>query len=252
MDPRIYSQLRQIEGTHWWFTGRRRIIAAALGRLGTRPRSVLDVGCGAGTNLELLATLYPASAFVGIDIEREPLTYCRSDRAAPVLQADVRHLPFAAAAFDLITALDTLEHVEDDVAVLEELFRACRPGGTLLLTVPAFPFLWGNVDDLGHHYRRYRRPDLVERVTRAGFSVRLLRFMNYLLFPPIAAVRVASRIGASRRAPGTDDVRSDFDVVKSGPLNTFLARLFSLEAHLLNLAPPFGVSLLCAAVRDRP
>jgi SAM-dependent methyltransferase len=252
MDPRIYSHLRQIEGTHWWFAGRRRIVAAVLGRLGVRPRSVLDVGCGAGTNLELLATLYPASSLVGIDIEREPLEYCRSDRAAPVLQGDVQHLPFAAAAFDLITALDTLEHVEDDVAVLQELFRTCRPGGTLLLTVPAFPFLWGNVDELGHHHRRYRRRELAERVTRAGFSVQLLRFMNYLLFPPIAAVRVASRMGARRRAAPTDDVRSDFDLVKSGPLNSLLARLFALEAYVIGVAPPFGVSLLCAAVRDRP
>jgi len=249
MDPRIYGQLRQIEATHWWFAGRRHIIAAVLGRLAIRPRSVLDVGCGAGTNLELLATLHPASARVGIDIEREPLVYCRIDRAAPVLQADVRHLPFAGSAFDLITALDTLEHVEDDAAVLRELFRTCRPGGTLLLTVPAFPFLWGNVDDLGHHYRRYRRHELAERVTRAGFSIRLLRFMNYLLFPPIAAVRCASRLIAPRK-PAHDGIRSDFDLVKSGPLNTILSRFFSLEARLLALAPPFGVSLLCAAVRE--
>jgi SAM-dependent methyltransferase len=250
MDPRIYGQLRQIEGTHWWFAGRRRIIAAVLRRLGVQPQSVLDVGCGAGTNLELLAELHPASALVGIDIEREPLAYCRMDRAAPVLQADVRHLPFASAAFDLITAFDTLEHVEDDAAVLQELRRVCRPGGTLLLTVPAFPFLWGNVDDLGHHYRRYRRNELAERVTRAGFSMQLLRFMNFLLFPPIAAVRVATRLTNARR-PAREDIRSDFDLVKSGPLNTILARLFSLEAHLLALAPPFGVSLVCAAVRER-
>jgi hypothetical protein len=106
------------------------------------------------------------------------------------------------------------------------------------------------VDDLGHHYRRYRRHELAERVTRAGFSMQLLRFMNYLLFPPIAAVRVANRLTGARQ-PAQDDVRSDFDLVKSGPLNTILARLFSFEAHLLTLAPPFGVSLVCAAVRER-
>jgi SAM-dependent methyltransferase len=248
MDPRIYARLHEIEATHWWFRGRRQILAAALRRLDARPRRVLDLGCGAGTNLDLLGAVYPGSAIVGVDLHLEPLQYCRSDRADPLAQADAARLPLATGSIDLVAALDTLEHMPDDGAVLAELHRVCRPGGILLLTVPAFPFLWGNVDEAGHHYRRYRREELVATVTRAGFTPRLVRFFNYLLFPPIAAVRLASRLLPARRASNTQ-VRTDFDLVASGPVNSLLARVFASEASLLGLDPPFGVSLLCAAVR---
>ena len=250
MDPRIYARLHQIEATHWWFRGRREILAAALRRVGAQPTRILDLGCGAGTNLDLLSTLYPGSTIVGIDIHLEPLRYCRGDRPEPLVQADAVRLPFSEGSFDLVTALDALEHMPDDGAVLAELHRVCRPDGMLLVTVPAFPFLWGNIDEAGHHHRRYRRGELLARVGRAGFSPHLVRFFNYLLFPGIAAVRLASRIVPARQT-SADRVRTDFDLVADGPLNTLLARVFSTEAALLALDPPFGVSLLCAAVRDR-
>lgn len=251
MDPRIYRQLHEIEESHWWFRGRRRIVAATFERFGIRGRAILDVGCGAGTNLDLLRTINPGSAIVGIDIEHEPLRLCSLGRSVPVSQADVAQLPFAASAFDVITALDTLEHVRDDARVLAELFRVCRPGGAVVLTVPAFPWLWGTVDELGHHYRRYRKPELLERVTGAGFSVRVIRFFNYLLFPPIALVRLLGRLIPDGDSADARSVHSDFDIVKRGPANTLLARIFSLEASLLGFRPPFGVSLLCVAVRER-
>ena len=252
MDPRFYKQLREIEKSHWWFAGRRRILLSTLDRLAIRADRILDVGCGAGTNLELLAERYPDSSRHGVDIELEPLRFCRSDRPVPVYQADVAHLPFQASTFDLVAALDTLEHFEDDQAALLELFRVCRPEGTLILTVPAFPFLWGNIDEIGHHYRRYTRGELLRKVASAGFSVRLTRFFNYLLFPPIAAVRLLARLAPKRPPEESETVRSDFDLVRGGPLNSLLARIFSLEGSLLSVRIPFGVSLLCVAVRDAP
>jgi SAM-dependent methyltransferase len=179
----------------------------------------------------------------------DPLRYCRSGRREAVCQGDVSRLPFRAETFDLISALDTIEHVADDAAALGELFRVCRPGGTVLLTVPAFAFLWGNLDTYGHHYRRYTRPELLARVRGAGFTIRVARFFNYLLFPPIALIRLLARLRPSSAARPGDAVRTDFDVVKQGPLNTLLARLFALEASL-PLGPPFGVSLLCVAARE--
>jgi SAM-dependent methyltransferase len=251
MDPRTYKQLHAIEQVHWWFQGRRAILAAAFARADIRPRAVLDVGCGSGGNLALLDAVYPGARSIGVDIERAPLVFCRTERVTPVVQADVAALPFAAAAFDLVTAFDALEHVRDDGAVLAEMSRVCRPGGALALTVPAFPFLWGNVDDLGHHYRRYRRRELVTRVAAAGFAVRFVRFFNYLLFAPIAAVRLAARLAPKRR-PRARDVEilpSDFELVKNGPVNELLMRVFALEASLLRFDPPFGVSLLLIATR---
>jgi SAM-dependent methyltransferase len=241
--------LHEIERTHWWFAGRRKVLAAALARLGVRGESILDVGCGAGTNLDLLSERFPGSSIHGIDIESAPLRYCREDRALPVFQADLANLPFRAGSFDLVCAFDALEHVEDDERALRGLFEACRPGGTLVATVPAFRFLWGNVDETGRHFRRYGRGELVEKVAASGFDVRFVRFFNYLLFPPIAAVRLAARMMPRTETPAGEEVRTDFDLVKSGPLNALLEGIFSMEASLLALRPPFGVSLLCIAKR---
>ena len=248
MDPRLYAPLRELERTHWWFRGRRRILLAALERVGVRATRVLDVGSGAGTNLELLGARFPGAGLVGIDLEREPLRFCRADRALPVCQADAERLPFAGGSFDLVAALDALEHLADDAAGLRELHRVCRPGGTLVATVPAFRALWGSVDELGHHHRRYGRRELLARVEMAGFEVVLDRYFNFWLFPGIAAVRLLSR---ARRRPAheAEAARSDFDLVASGPLAALLERVFSSEARLLGLRVPFGVSLLCIARR---
>lgn len=248
MDPRLYPQLRELERTHWWFVGRRAILRAALERVDARPRSILDVGCGAGSNLEFLGERFAGASLSGMDLAAAALRFCREDRGLPVCRADAASLPFCSGAFDLVTALDLLEHVEDDASALGHLLRVCRPGGRVVLTVPALRLLWGNVDTLGHHHRRYAREELREKVEAAGFEVSLLRFVNFLLFPPIAAVRLLSRA-----LPGPDpegDARSDFDWVKSGPLNRLLARVFSLEASLLGWRAPVGVSLLCVATRS--
>ena len=247
MDPRIYAPLRELERTHWWFRGRRRILLAALERLGVGATAILDVGSGAGTNLELLGERFPGAALTAIDLERAPLLFCRADRRLPVCQADAERLPFAGACFDLVAALDALEHFADDAAALRELHRVCRPGGTLIATVPAFRALWGSVDDLGHHHRRYRRRELRARVEAAGFEILLERYFNSLLFAPIAAVRLLSR--ALPRRPARGPVRSDFDWVKRGPANALLERILAAEAKLLGLRFPFGVSLLCVARR---
>jgi SAM-dependent methyltransferase len=250
MDPRLFSKLHEIEATHWWFRGRRRIVGSLLDGLALAPRAILDVGCGVGTNLDLLAAHYPEARLHGIDVLRDPLRYCASDRSVPVCQADAAALPFASASFELVCALDTLEHVEDDARALRELLRVLRPGGTLLLTVPAFPALWGNVDELGDHFRRYRRRELVEKVAAAGLRPARVHFINFLLFPPIAALRVLARALPVRRAAQAGELRSDFDWVKDGLLNRLLAGIFASEASLLRFSPPFGVSLLCAATRE--
>jgi SAM-dependent methyltransferase len=249
VDRRLYSQLRDIESSHWWFRGRRRILLAALDRLAVEAGDVLDVGCGAGTTLELLAERFRGARLLGIDRERDPLRFCRADRAAPVVQADAECLPFAAGCFDLVLALDALEHFADDAAALAEAHRVLRPGGVVVATVPAFGFLWGNVDDLGHHHRRYRRAGLLARVEAAGFQVRLVRYFNTLLFAPIAAVRLSARAFGRRARRADEPIRSDFDLVKRGPVNDALAALFGLESRLLGLPAPFGVSLLVVAER---
>jgi SAM-dependent methyltransferase len=249
MHPRWYEQVREIERNHWWFVGRRRILLAVLERLDVRAESILDVGCGSGANLDLLGERYHEGILHGIDIERESLRHCAGDRSIRVSQADLMHLPFRPGSFDLVCALDAIEHVPDDETALRELHRVCRSGGTLLATVPAFGFLWGNVDRVGHHFRRYTRRELTGVIERSGFAVRFVRYFNTALFPAIAAVRLAARLVPPRDAVDGEPVRTDFDIVKSGPLNAVLARLFGAEASLLGWSPPFGVSLVCVGER---
>jgi SAM-dependent methyltransferase len=252
MDPRLYPELKDLEKTHWWFVGRRRVLLSALERLRVEAHSVLDVGCGAGTNLDLLARRYGEASIHGIDLERAALHFCRKKRSLPVCQATATRLPYRAGSFDLVAALDALEHVEDDQAALDELFRVCRPGGTLFVTVPAFRFLWGELDELGHHYRRYTRKELLTKVSRAGFSITFVRFFNFLLFPPVAAVRILSRLLPRRGAVAGERPHCDLDIAGSGGLNRLLARIFALEGSLLSLRLPVGVSLMCVARRSGP
>jgi SAM-dependent methyltransferase len=249
MDPRWYQQVHEIERNHWWFAGRRRILLAVLKRLDVRAESILDVGCGSGTNLGLLRERFGEGIIHGIDIDRESLRHCARHRSLLVSQADLMRLPFRDGSFDLVCALDAIEHVPDDEAALRGLHRVCRSGGTLLATVPAFDFLWGNVDRVGHHFRRYRRRELTGVIERSGFAVRFVRYFNTALFPALAGIRLAARLFPPRDALDGEPVRTDFDIVKSGPLNTALARVFGAEASLLGWSPPFGVSLVCVAER---
>jgi SAM-dependent methyltransferase len=243
MEKDFYRAYYALEGSHWWFIGRRRIFLAVLeaavaGR--TRPLDVLDFGCGTGAFLEHLARFGTVSA---VDGDPDAVRFCH-ERG----RSEVRHvgptepLPFADESFDLVTTLDVIEHIEDDVAALRELRRVMRPGGLLLVAVPAFMFLWGDQDEISHHFRRYTAPSLRRSLRAAGFEVAKTSYFNTWLFAPIAVVRIVRRL---LRAP--DVSRTDFDVGPR-PLNFALGALFGSEATLVaRRRLPFGVSLLALA-----
>jgi SAM-dependent methyltransferase len=151
-------------------------------------------------------------------------------------------LPFPDDAFDLVTTLDVIEHIDDDVAALAELRRVLRPGGRLLVAVPAFMFLWGKQDEVSHHRRRYTARTLRRALAQAGFGVDRTSYFNTILFLPVAAVRLGRRLV---RRPGAR--QSDFDL---GPasLNRLLGAVFGVEASLVARRDlPFGVSVLALA-----
>jgi SAM-dependent methyltransferase len=152
-------------------------------------------------------------------------------------------LPFEDNTFDLVTALDVVEHIEDDRGALRELYRVIRPGGMLMISVPAYKFLWGAQDEISHHKRRYTTPEIRERMIEAGFKVRRLSYFNTFLFPAIAGIRVLRPY-----KPGSADLKSDFTMTKPGPANTLLGTVFALEAPVVERTNlPFGVSILCLA-----
>jgi SAM-dependent methyltransferase len=245
MDQEFYAEYAQIEDTHWWFRGRREIFTRLLAPFadGARLR-ILDIGFGTGAMLTFLSRY---GSVIGMDMSVEAIRFARTRCDHPMLLGDITRVPLATASLDLVTAFDIVEHVDDDAAALTELARICRPGGHVLLTVPALQFLWGNQDVISHHRRRYTLGEIEQRVRAAGFTPRRLSYFNALLFPAVAAVRVARRL----RGEPKGKIKSDFTMTKPGLVNDTLARVFAAEGRLLTRwRLPVGVSVVCLAERQ--
>ncbi|HEV2883459.1 MAG TPA: methyltransferase domain-containing protein, partial [Pyrinomonadaceae bacterium] len=173
MQKHTYAIMRRVEGSHWWYVGRRRIIESFIERI-RRARqeenpavgqmTILDVGCGTGANLEMLSNFGNAE---GVDISTEALSFCRERGLENVKQGEANSLPYVDGSFDLVTGLDVVEHLDDDLAGLKEMNRVLRENGRALLFVPAFMFLWGVQDDVSNHRRRYTLPGFKELVREA-------------------------------------------------------------------------------------
>lgn len=241
----FYAEYNRIEDRHWWFVGRRRIFLSLLDRhLGPDPggeRRVLDVGCGTGTMVGHLSRYGRAE---GVDFEPAAVEYCHARGITAVTQAQIPPLPYEDDRFGLVTAYDFLEHLDERAATLEEIRRVLAPRGLFMISVPAFQSLWGNQDVIAHHKLRYRAGQLRNDLIAAGFVPERVTYFNTLLFPPIAAVRLARRL-----LPDPETPRSDFEMTdESGFVNRTLSRVFSSEAGLLRRRDlPFGVSVLAIA-----
>ena len=241
MQSHHYPILYQVEETHWWYVGRRRIIQWLVERICATldepsPR-ILDVGCGTGANLKMLAAHGRAE---GVDISSQAVDFCRERGLDSVKLGAIEHLPYDDSSFEIVTALDVIEHLDDDVAGLREMRRVLRSDGRLLLFVPAFMFLWGVQDDVSNHRRRYTLPSLVKAVEAAGFSVEWSSYANISFFLPVLVVRSVMRWLGLRAA-------TEYGINIS-PMNGPFSRLFAAERLLLKRGRlPFGVSAVCIA-----
>lgn len=230
--------------THWWYRGRRRVLAAELAALELEPGTpVLDAGCGGGQTLDLLAE-YGQPA--GVDPDPASVEQARA-RGHLAFEASLPVLPFADEQFGAATCLDVIEHLDDDTAALAELRRVVVSGGALIVTVPAFQALWSAHDEANEHRRRYRASTLKAVAARSGWRVERTTYFNALLLPPTAVVRFARRL---RRADA-DDARSDLSLTPRS-LDGALEMPLRAEAALLRHGArlPLGLSLL--AVLRRP
>jgi SAM-dependent methyltransferase len=247
VDDRFYGEYARIQDQHWWFRGRRRVISAVLSRwlpaASRRDLRILDIGCGTGTNL---AELSRFGSVEGVDAEAFAVEHCR--RAGwRVAQVTGEDLPFPDESFDVVTLLDVIEHVDDDVALLAEARRVLVPGGVALVSVPAYMWMWGAQDEISHHRRRYTAGRLRESLHAAGLRTKRTTYFNTLLFAPIALVRVMRRF----RGGSKGEAVSDFEMNAPGLVNSLLGWAFGLEAPMLRrLSFPFGVSALGVAVRE--
>ena len=243
MERKVYEQMAKLDGSHWWFTARRRILDGLIERVVRPPKDarILELGAGTGHNLAMLSRFGTVEASeldpVARDLASERLGREVKEAALPDLSI------FPADSYDLIALLDVLEHVPDDKASLASIMMRLKPGGALLLTVPANPWMWSAHDVAHHHHRRYRKGE-IERLARdAGYKIELLSPFNSLLFPPIAAVRLVGKV------TGKDD--SD-DAMPGALVNRTLDTVFGLERSLIGRVPmPFGVSLVAVLRRPR-
>ena len=189
-DAATFQALARAEETHFWFTERRKLLLWALNRYFPKASSFLEIGCGAGYVLEGIVSAHPQLTVAGSEllVQGLKLAAAKLPEAVTLYQMDARDLPFSED-WDVIGAFDVIEHIAEDETVLHEMYRACRTGGGILLSVPQHPWLWSDADTAAHHVRRYRAVDLVRKVEDAGFRiVRKTSFITALL-PALAVMR---------------------------------------------------------------
>lgn len=245
MEQHTYAIMDEAEGSHWWFVGRRAILESFLKQIIQSPQSkvqspkILDVGCGTGANLEMLAQFGEAG---GVDVSDDALEFCRQ-KGLKAQKGLAEALPFDDESYDIVTALDVIEHLDDDIAGLKEMFRILRPGGKTLIFVPAFMWLWGVQDDISNHRIRYTKKQIIERLEAAGFEIERATYANWTFFIPILAGRRFMKITGIK--PESENN------VNVPALNGIFGKFFGAERiWLKNFDFPFGVSIIVTAKKN--
>jgi len=246
MEKSYAQKYALLEGQHWWFRARRLLLRDLLARLAwPRQPRILEIGVGSGCNL---LEIYPSDARLdGIEPDEALAKLAAARGPTPVFQASIDRLPseIRDGFYDGVTMFDVLEHIQDDAHALQIVNRKLRPGGRVVLSVPAYLWLWGQQDVANQHYRRYTLRELRRNLQAADFTVERMTCFNTLLFPPIAAIRLIARYsGWPHRQEG------DFAYTRKSS-NPILLTLFATERVFLRyLDFPFGVSVFAAARKD--
>jgi SAM-dependent methyltransferase len=242
MESEEYDNIARLEKQHWWYVGMQRIAAAVLGALGLpRQAAILDAGCGVGGGLQWLSAF---GVTTGVDLHPLAVRYARqtSDRVA---RASIQALPFPADRFDLVTSFEVLYHldVQDDVEALKEFKRVLKPGGWLLVRVPAHDWLRGAHDRQVHTRHRYSARELGDKIARAKLRLMRLTSVGLVLFPFALLTRLTEKEGAAHT-----------DVTLPAPaINRLLTAVLAAEGvWLRRFNLPVGLSLLALAVKPNP
>jgi SAM-dependent methyltransferase len=247
MNPAEYERMYALEDWYWWFVSRRAAAARFLRDYAPpeRPLQILDAGCGTGGMLDLFRK-WPDAVATGVDFSPDALRFSHGRGHQRLVGADLMLLPFRSCAFDVVTALDVIEHVSDDARAIGEISRVLRPGGILVASVPAYQFLWGPHDEALHHHRRYSRGEFRELIHGAGLRVERHTYLLAALFPLAAAVRLATRNRKQHSA--------EAGLPRVSPLvNRALIGLQAAELAVARQASlPFGLSVLVVARKPVP
>lgn len=233
--------MAEYDSTHWWYRARRDILNDYIAREAKLPKDarILEIGCGTGHNLPMLARHGQVEA---IEIDAAANAIAAKRLGKPVGTAPLPELPgIERGAYDLIAVLDVVEHIKDDVAALRAMGECLKPGGHILITVPAHAWMWSAHDLVNHHHRRYSKATLGAAISAAGLKHNGLRYFNSLLFPLAAVHRIVGKM------TGREDAD---DAPPAAPLNALFERIFGLERHLVGRVPmTTGVSIITLASR---
>lgn len=240
MNPEAYEDMAQAQFQHWWFVGRRHILHNELERLSLPPRvRILEIGSGTGANLSLLREF---GQVVGLEMNSDALSHSRRAHSGAI---DLHQGRWPCAAgdlgrrFELVCLFDVLEHIQGEAEAVAALKTVLKPGGFVVLTVPAYPWLWGPHDLMLQHERRYTRSRLARVLQDGGLQVQRISYFNTLLFPLACASRLMDRWSRKHKCPGQ---------IPPPNVNRLLTKVFASERHLLGRTSlPFGLSLLAVA-----
>ena len=242
-----YEKMFNMEEKHWWYVGMHRIFFTLLekylrerGSINTRLK-ILDAGCGTGLVMKRLERY---GLPVGVDFSETALKFCKGRGLKALFQGSIVKLDFPDNSYDVITCFDVLYHlnVEDDALALKELYRVCKPGGVILINVPAWEFLKSTHDIAIQTKKRYRRSELRNKIERAGFSIKKITYLNVLMFPLALIIRIMKKLFRFNDA-------NESDVKMPNPaLNNILAKILFFEAVLLQYIDfALGLSVFCVA-----
>lgn len=238
----LYRDLYLTEETHWWHKAKNSYVNLLISLyIIKRNLSILDVGCGTGKNMENMGKW---GVVCGVDVSDEAISFCKRRNLTKVKKGGAEKIPFVKESFDMVCALDVLEHV-DDRSSMKEIYRVLKNNGHVIITVPAFRFLWSKWDEALHHKRRYTKEQLAKILTAEGFVIKKNTYIHSFLIIPVIIVRYIKQLNQKPYS-------SDFQM-NNGFTNTFLSFISKLEQWWIKRYDmPFGTSVLCIAQKKEP
>ncbi|MEK6812708.1 MAG: class I SAM-dependent methyltransferase [Nanoarchaeota archaeon] len=234
MEENEYKAMYEVEEKHAWFRAKREMMIDLFSRFGNNGSAILDIGCGTGVIASFFAQ---KNQVIGLDISATALRYAKMrDKTLKLVKGDAQNVKFKPETFDWVFASDVIEHVKDDYKAMQNIHNVLKPGGKILITVPALEFLWGKDDDLVHHQRRYTKKQLKQLLSASGFKIEFLNYWDILMFPAVVIYKLLNKSQT---------------VAELTPLANKLAyAILKADTKLIQHIPvPFGVSLVAIATK---